>query len=139
MHVNAVADELRGDFVGLQNRAGEAGRAMVERRHAVEQMRRLAGAGGDCRERFLVGRRRMTERHAMSARRSHATRSSAAVELRRERDDADVGRRALDLAQSTVRSRRICVFRIGLQPPRLNASRAAAAGRRAAARRRIPG
>ena len=91
MDVDAVADDFRRDFVGLQHRAGQPGRAMAERRHAVEEMRRVARAGGDRRERLLVGGRGVAERDAMPARDEPANEIEAAVELRRERHDADVG------------------------------------------------
>ena len=42
MDVKAVADHLGPDAVGLQHRAGHARRAMRHRRHAVEQVRRMA-------------------------------------------------------------------------------------------------
>ena len=99
MHVDAVADDFRGDFVGLQHGADQTRRAMAERRHPVEEVRGLARAGVDRGERFFVGRTRMAQRHAMPARRQPAHQIEAAVQLRRERHDADVRRRALDLGE----------------------------------------
>ena len=100
MHVEAVADDLRGDLVGLQHGADQPRRAMTERRHAVEQMRRVARARRDGRERFLVGRAGVAERHAMPARR----RASAPGRARRRAPDASVtmptsGAGALDLGE----------------------------------------
>jgi hypothetical protein len=56
MDVDAVADDLGDDLVGLQHRAGEAGRTMTERRHFIEEVRRLTGAGSDRGQRLVVRR-----------------------------------------------------------------------------------
>ena len=47
-------------------RAGQARRAMRQRRHAVEQVRGVARPGGNRRHALLVGGRRMPERHAVA-------------------------------------------------------------------------
>jgi hypothetical protein len=57
MHVLTVADELRGNGVARQHRPGKPGRPMQQRRHAIEQMRRVRRAG-------LDGRARVVERRA---------------------------------------------------------------------------
>ena len=105
MDVKAVADDLGRDFLGLKDGAGQPGRAVAEGRHAIEQMCRLTRAGRDRRERLVVGRRRMAERHAVAARRQPSDQVDPAVELRRERDDADVGCGALDLAKDIAAGR----------------------------------
>ena len=66
MDVNAVADDFGRHVIVLEHGAGQAGRAVADRRHAVEQMRGVARAGGDALERLLVGRAGMSERHSMS-------------------------------------------------------------------------
>ena len=102
MHVMAVADDFSSDFVGLEDGACKSWRAMLERRHAIEQMCRLPRAGGNCRERFLVRRVRMPERHVVAARRQPAHEIQPSIELRRDRHDSDVRRRALDLAEDVA-------------------------------------
>ncbi len=57
MHVPAVVDQLAGD-PGLERRSDKAGLAVMQRRHRVEQMGGVAGAGADACERLLVGWRR---------------------------------------------------------------------------------
>ena len=47
MHVVAVADDLRRHGVLGQDGAGQAGGAVRERRHPVEQVGGVAGSGGD--------------------------------------------------------------------------------------------
>ena len=106
MHVKAVADDFRRDFIGRQHRAGEAGHAVIERRHPVEQVRRLLRTSGNGRTGLVVARRGMSQRHAMTARHQPADQIEAAIELRRQRHDADVRRRPLDFAQD-VASREI--------------------------------
>ena len=130
---------LRGDFVGLQHGAGEARRAMVQRRHAVEQMRRVPRAGGDRRERLFVGRRRVAERHAVSARREPANEIETAVELGRQRHDADVGRRARDLGEHVGRREYRSRRRSARAATRTESIGAAAAGRPRGCAPRIPG
>src|SRR5207249_12334654 len=65
---SAVADELGGHLVGLQNRADQTRRSVTERRHAVEEMGRVTRAGGNGLERLIVGRPGMSQRHAVAAR-----------------------------------------------------------------------
>src|SRR5438445_128744 len=68
MDVKTVANDLGGNFLSLENRAGQTGSAMVERRHAVEQMRRLTRARGDRGKRFVVSGGGMAERNPVAAR-----------------------------------------------------------------------
>ena len=96
MHVMAVADELGRDVVAREHRAGESRLAMRHRPHAIEEMRRLARAGGDRRLAFLERRAGMSERHAHAGRGERSRQIESAVDLRRERDDADVGAMAID-------------------------------------------
>ena len=102
MHVRAVADDFRRDLPGLQHGAGQTRRAMIERRHAVEEMRRLPCARCDRRGRLFEARARMPERDAVAARGQPANQLQPALQLRRERDDPDVRRPAFDLAQDVV-------------------------------------
>ena len=99
MDVKQVADEFRGDFVGLQHRAHQPWRPVPEWRHPVEEVGRVPGARLDRREPFLVGSARVTERDAMSPRHEPADQVEPAIELGRQRDDSDVRRRALDLGE----------------------------------------
>ena len=69
MNMKAVADDFRGDLLGLENRPDQPRRAMAERRHAVEEMRRLPRARGNRGKGLIVGRRGMPERYAMPTRR----------------------------------------------------------------------
>ena len=94
MDVHAVADQFRGHLVGLQDRAYQPWRAMVERRHAIEKMRRLTGARRDRRKRLFVARSRMPQRHAAAVRHQPFNEGKASVDLGRERDDADIGHSA---------------------------------------------
>src|SRR5206468_10400440 len=102
-----------GDVIGLQNRSRQSRSAVVERRHAIEKMRRLARAGGNRGQRFVVRRVRMTERDAMASRGEPADQIEPAVELWRDGDNADVGRGALELAEDVgggeVAARRGCL------------------------------
>ena len=99
MNVRAVADDLRGDFVGLEHGAGKARRPMAEGRHAVEKVGGVPRPRGYGRERFVVGGRRVTERYAVPARRQPPHEIQAAVQFRGDGHDPDVGRRPLDLAK----------------------------------------
>ena len=101
MHVKPVADDLRGDFVGLQDRAGQARAPVIDRRHPVEQMGRVTCAGGNRGHSFVVCRTGMPERHAMTAGRERSNQVERALELRREGDDSDVRRGTLDLGDDS--------------------------------------
>ena len=102
MHVHAVADDLGRHLVVLEHGAGQAGRAMAERRHAIEEVRRVTRAGADALERLFVRRAGMSERHVMPVRGERANERQRAVELRRNRHDADVGPRRRDLGEDFV-------------------------------------
>ena len=99
MHVRAVADDFGSDFFRLKNRAGQTGRAMVQRWHPVEEMRCVTSAGGNSSQRFVVGRTGVAERHAMTARGQPLDELETAVKFGRHGDDADIGSRALDLSE----------------------------------------
>ena len=77
------------------------GARWCERRHPVEEVRRVAGAGGDRVERLVVGRARMTERHPVPARREPLARDRC-----RRRVPAQASR--CRRPASRVRSRRGC-------------------------------
>ncbi len=109
VHVYAVADDFRGDFLRLQHGPGKPGCSVRHGRHAIEQVRGLPGTGGD-RSRGLIERRgRVAERHAVATLGEPANQVETAVQLRRERDDAHVGRRARDLGED-VGPTELCVF-----------------------------
>lgn len=82
-----------------RTRAREPGLAVVHRRHPIEQMRRLTRAGGDRREGFVVTCAGMSERHAVAALDQVRDELEATLEFWSERNDTDVWRRPLDLAQ----------------------------------------
>ena len=105
MHVNAVADQLGDDLVGSSTAPASPGRAMRQRRHPIEEMRRVPRAGANACQRLLVGRAGMPERHAMAVRDEIANEVERAVELRRHRDDADVGSRGSDFVEDLRRPR----------------------------------
>ena len=102
MHVHAVADQLGDHLVALEHRAGETRRAMADRRHAIEEMRRLPRAGANAVDRLVVGRARVSERHVMPVRDEIANQIDRAVELGRDRDDADVRARRGDFGEDVV-------------------------------------
>ena len=104
MDMKPVADHLGRDFVGLQNCSCESGRAMVKRRHAIEQMRRLPRAGGDAGERLLEGRARVSEGYIVASRCEPSDQIEAAIKLGSDGHDADVWSRALDFAKDIVAS-----------------------------------
>src|SRR5262249_9449734 len=99
MHMNAVADQLRSNFFRFQDGPRQAGCAMVDSRHAIEQVGGTSCARSDGRTRLLVSGRRVAKGHLMATRREPANQLEAAVQLRRERHDSNIGRRALDLTE----------------------------------------
>ena len=99
MHVDAVADDLRSDFVTVEDGADEAGIPMTEPAHPVEQVRRMTRAGCDRGERLLVVGAGVPERHAVTVPDEPGNQFEDAIDLGRDGDDPDVGTRALDLAR----------------------------------------
>ena len=99
MDMDTVTDDFRGDLLALQHGSSKARRAMTDRRHAVEQVRRLPRAGTNGCERFLVGGARVSQRDVMSACDEPSNQVEATRELRRQCHDPDVGRRPLDLGE----------------------------------------
>ena len=99
MHVIAVADDLRRHGVLGQHGAGQAGRAVRQRRHPVEQVGGVPGAGGDPRQRLLVGRGRVAQRHPMAGGHERLRQVEPAVQLDRHGDDAHVAPVRLDHPQ----------------------------------------
>ena len=134
MDVMAVADELGGDVVAREDRADQPGIAMRHRPHAIEQMRRVTWRrrrSPPAPPRTIAPEWPSDTR--MPARDERADEIEPAIELGRERDDADVGAVALDDVQDVA----------AVNPPiRPRDGRAAAAGTRrhcaAAARRGSP-
>ena len=90
MDVNAVADELRSHVLALENRGREPRRAVVERRHAIEKMRRMAGAGVDALQRLFVGGAGVPQRDVDARAASSTDQIEGAVDLRRDGHDPDV-------------------------------------------------
>ena len=104
-----VANQLGRDFRRLEDGADQSGGAMMHPGHAVEQVRRLAGARGDPLERLVVRCGGVPERHAMAARGQPPNQIDAAVELGRHRDNPDVGRGPFDFVQEVGRRKTIVV------------------------------
>ena len=102
MNVIAVADDFRRDFFALQDGAGQARCAMSERRHAVEQMRRMLRAGRDRLRPASYVAAGVPQRHPRSMGRDPSNQIEAALELGSQRDDADVGARAFDFGSSSA-------------------------------------
>ena len=75
---------------------------MADRRHAIEQMRRVTRAGADALERLLVGRAGVSERHVMPVRGERPDERDRAVEFRRDRHDPDVGPRRRNLGEDLL-------------------------------------
>jgi len=69
---------------------------MGHRTHAVEEMRRVARARGNRGLRLLVRRAGMAKRHPHASGHERSNEREAVLELRRHRDDADVGPRVID-------------------------------------------
>jgi hypothetical protein len=89
--MEAVADHLgRHRFVG-QHRPGESRGPVRQRRHPVEEMRGVTGAGVDGRQRLLEGGGRMAERHAVSRGDQPGDEVERAVEFRRQCDQPHRG------------------------------------------------
>ena len=97
MHMHAVTDDLGHHIVVLEDSAGQARGAVPERRHAIEEVRRVPRAGVDAGERLLVRGAGMPERYVVPEATERANERQRAIDLRRNRDDADVrsGRRYL--------------------------------------------
>ena len=86
--MDAVGDEADGHaFVGEQ-RAGQAGVAMVERGHGVEEVRAIAYAGVETGFRFLIGCHAVPGAHHDAARRQGGDNFQRAGQLGGERDEA---------------------------------------------------
>ncbi len=100
--MDAVADDLGRHVVVLEHGAGQPGGTMADGRHAIEQMRRVPGAGVDALERLFVRRARVAERHAMAVRGERADQSERAVDLGRDGDDPDVGPRRRNLVEDRL-------------------------------------
>ena len=75
---------------------------MTERRHPVEQMRRVPRARINRRDGQVEVGPRMTERHAMSCADKLGHEREDVLELRRKRDDADIGTSRLDDAEDVA-------------------------------------
>ena len=54
--MDTVADQFGGNFFSLKDGADKARLPMVERRHAIEEMRGMARAGRNRGLRFVVAR-----------------------------------------------------------------------------------
>ena len=102
MDVKPVADQFRCDFVVRQHSASEAWRPVGHRRHPVEKMRRVPRARVNRGDRLVEVGTRMTERHAMSCADKLGHEREDLLELRRQRDDADIRASRLDDAEDVA-------------------------------------
>src|SRR5919201_3965796 len=75
-------------------------------------MRGMTRAGPHGIESLLERRARVPHRYAMSARRERANQIESAFDLRSDRDDADVGRRALDFRKDVRARERAVVAKV---------------------------
>ena len=89
--MHAVTHDLGHHIVVLEDGAGQARSSMAERRHAIEEVRRVPRAGVDAGERLFVRGAGMSERYMVPEAAERANERQRAVDLRRNRDDADVG------------------------------------------------
>src|SRR5687768_255194 len=87
MHMDAVADDFRRNLPARQDRACESGIAMAERRHPIEQMRRMPRACADCGARLVQCRSGVAERNPTAVRHEMPYQIERTVKFRRERDD----------------------------------------------------
>ena len=94
--VEAVADHLARDLVVGEHGPGQAGRPVRQRRHAIEQVRRVAGPGGDPGLGLVERRRRMAERHPMAGADQPGDQIEGAVQFRRQRDQPHRGAMRVD-------------------------------------------
>ena len=90
MDVEPVANHFRRDFFALQDGPGQPWRPVLEERHPVEQVRRLARTRLHGRQPVVERAARVPDRDVMAVRHQPADQIESAIELRRDRDDADV-------------------------------------------------
>ena len=102
MDVNAVANELGDDVVARQCGAHQSWRAVGQRRHAVEQMRRAARPGVDGGDSLIEIGAGMSERYLMPGTDQRRDEVHCPRKLRRERDDADIRRVRPDRVQNVA-------------------------------------
>ena len=72
---------------------------MAERRHAIEQVRRMPRACCDGRQCFVIRGSRVTKRDTMAPRQQPRDEIETTVQLRRKGHDADIGCSPLDFNQ----------------------------------------
>ena len=84
VHVVAVADQLRGHVLARQHGARQSGRAMRQRRHAVEEMRGVPRAGVEGGHRLIEVGAGVAERHAVAGGAQRAHQIETALELGRQ-------------------------------------------------------
>ncbi len=102
VHVQQIGDDLRV-FGVRERRADDAGIAVMQRRHRVEQVREAARAVLERGDRVVVRAERMAELHAHAARGHLRDDLDVPGDLRRERDHAD--RRDRQILQHLVERR----------------------------------
>jgi hypothetical protein len=85
--VNAVANQLRRHVVAFEDGRSETGYAVANRCHAIEQVRRLPGAGFDPCDRLFVSGARVPERNVMTVSHQHSDEVERAVNLGRDGHD----------------------------------------------------
>ena len=88
MHVHAVDDHFAGHLRGAEHGAGQARCPVRERRHAVEEVRRVPGAGIDTGPALFVGGAGMPERHAVAGGGQAGDEIQRVRQFRRQGDDA---------------------------------------------------
>src|SRR4030095_14012610 len=95
-----VADGRRRDRFALEHRSREARLAMIERWHAIKQVRGMPRAGIDAFECFFVRRSSVPERNPDSLRGELSDQIDGAVDLWRDRHDPDVTWCGVDFAEN---------------------------------------
>ncbi len=88
VHMDEVRDERRDETHVFERRAREPGRAVMQRTHAVEEVRHHSRPGVGRGERAFVVDGRVAQRHDDPRLRERARRRESGIGLGRERDEA---------------------------------------------------
>ena len=75
---------------------------MTDGRHPIEEVRRVARASVDSRDRFLIGRTTVTDGDPVTMAYQIGDQGQCAIELRRHRHDANLSSRPRDLRQDVI-------------------------------------
>ncbi len=97
--MDAVADDLGGNEIALEDRPHQPGLTMPEWRHAIEQVRGVPRARGNPLAGLRVGGARMPERHAVAVVGQVGDEIEDAVDLGRDGDNPDVATGGGDLIE----------------------------------------